>query len=118
MSTTTYRVCDTSELVAQLGRGNVLAISGGRVRVRETGITLPVHAGYAVEIDLAVDDTYTVSRVFTRAGKRFEKGTTQDVYADAVGEVAYRASCYVNVEFPESLGGQSPKGLPPALSLG
>lgn len=100
--TQTYRECDASELLAQIGRGRVLAISGGRVVVRPTGVTLPVHAGYSVEVDLAGDDTYTVRRVFTRAGKRFIKGTQSDVYADQVGEAAYRASCYVNVAFPES----------------
>ncbi len=102
MTVQTYRECSSAELLDQTGWRNVLAISGGRVQVRETGVTLPVHAGYSVEIDLAGNDTYTVRRVFTRAGKRFDKGTTEDVYADQVGEVAYQASCYVNGAFPAS----------------
>lgn len=86
-------------LVQQIGRGNVLAISGGRVQVREYGITLPVHAGYRVEIDLEPSDTYTVRRVFVRGHKTWVKGEVTNVYCDQVGETAYQASCYVNVEF-------------------
>lgn len=97
--TTSYRQCDAETLVRQIGRRNVLAISGGRVRVRETGVTLPVHQGYRVEIDLAANDTYTVRRVFARGTKTWTKGEQTDVYCDEVGEVAYQASCYVNVEF-------------------
>jgi len=89
-----YRSCDASQLLSQIGRGNVLAISGGRVRRRETGITLPVSHGYSVEIDLAADDTYTVARVFTRSGRRFLHGVHEGVYCDQVAEVAYRASCF------------------------
>lgn len=62
-------------------------------------MTLPVHQGYRVEIDLAANDTYTVRRVFTRGAKTWIKGERTDVYCDEVGEVAYQASCYVNVEF-------------------
>lgn len=91
--------CDASTLLAQLGRRNVLAISGGRVGVRRTGITLPVSSGYSVTVDLAGNDTYTVRRIFTRAGRTWIKGERADVYCEQVGEVAYKASCYKNVEF-------------------
>ena len=47
-----YRNCDAQELVAQIGKMNVMAISGGRVQVRKTGITLQVGKGYSVEIDV------------------------------------------------------------------
>jgi len=97
--TTTFRECDARELVAQIGRMNVLAISGGRVLARETGVTLPVSNGYTVTVDLAWDDTYTVRRVFTRAGKVWVKGEQTGVYFDEVGEVAYRASCFRNGEW-------------------
>ncbi len=99
LSTDGMRQCDARTLMDQIGRRNILAISGGRVGVRETGITLPVAAGYSVTIDLAADDTYTVRRVFTRAGRTWVKGEQTDVYCDQVGETAYRASCFRNVEF-------------------
>ena len=88
------RQCDNEELLQQIGSRNIFAISGGRVLVRETGITLPVSSGYSVEVDLAADDTYVVRRVFTRAGKRWIKGERTNVYCDQVGELAYRASCF------------------------
>jgi hypothetical protein len=91
--------CDCEELTQQIGIRNILAISGGRVGVRKTGITLPVRYGYAVTIDLAPNDTYVVRRTFTRSGKTKVMGERTDVYCEEVGEVAYQASCYVNVKF-------------------
>jgi hypothetical protein len=96
MTTTTYRECDTRELLAQIGTMNVLAISGGRVERRTTGVTLPVAHGYRVTVDLAANDTYTVRRVFVRAGKATVKREWSDVYCDEVGEIAYQASCYLD----------------------
>lgn len=95
------RACDAQELVRQIGRMNVLAISGGRVVALRDGVDLPVGAGYKVEVRLAADDTYVVRRVFTRAGKRFVKGTQTNVYFDEVGEVAYRASSFRSYDFGE-----------------
>lgn len=80
--------------LAQIGRMNVLAISGGRTRTDGDTLILDVAHGYSVEIDLESNDTYTVRRVFTRVGNRFVKGERSDVYCDEVGEAAYRASCY------------------------
>lgn len=91
--------CDADELVAQIGHRNVLAISGGRVLARRSGVTLPVSAGYSVTVDLAGNDTYTVRRVFVRAGKRWVKGELTGIHCDQVGEMAYQASCFRNVEF-------------------
>ena len=91
--------CDARTLIDQIGKMNILAISGGRVYARETGITLPVSAGYHVTVDLAAGDTYTVRRVFVRAGKRFVKGERTSVYCEEVGEVAYQASCFRSDEF-------------------
>ena len=104
MSESTGRPFDEDELIAQIGRMNIFAISGGRVGViRENGetvgIELPVSNGYRVSIKLGWDDTWTVSRQFVRAGVVFEKGTLSSVYADQVGEIAYQASCFRNVEF-------------------
>lgn len=96
---TDFADCDVDTLIAQLGRRNVLAISGGRVLVRRSGVSLPVSSGYTVTVDLAGNDTYTVRRTFTRAGQTWIKGERAGVYCEQVGEVAYDASCYKNVEF-------------------
>lgn len=98
----TFRPCDPNELVRQIGRMNVLAISGGRVEVRETGITLPVGAGYRVTVDLDANDTYVVRRVFKRGSKVTIKGEQRDVYCEDVGEVAYKASSFRSYEFGET----------------
>ena len=93
------RQCDAQVLLSQIGPANVLAISGGRVHVRPTGITLPVSAGYRVTVNLAADDTYIVRRVFTRGGREWIKGELTDVCCENMGEVAYQASCLRNVSF-------------------
>ena len=80
--------------LAQIGRGNVLAISGGRFRQEGDVLVLPVAHGYSVEVELDPSDTYTVRRVFTRSGAPTVKAEVTDVYCDEVGEMAYRASCY------------------------
>lgn len=96
---------EARELLDQIGMMNVFAISGGRWSVARdeggevTDLLLPVAHGYRVRVSLAVNDTYTVRREFVRGGKIYEKGRQEDVYFDEIGEVAYRASCYVNVEF-------------------
>ena len=99
MTALAFRPCNPRELMQQVGAGNFMCISGGRITVRETGVTLPVGAGYRVTIDLAADDTYVVRRVFVRGLKSWVKGEESNVYADQVGDSAYRASCYVNVDF-------------------
>ncbi len=83
-------------MLAQIGRSNVLAVSGGRVRYLAPGrIELPVRYGYSViaEYDPA-RDLYDVHRVFTRGLVRTFKGSAFGVFADQVGDAAYRASCY------------------------
>lgn len=99
---TSFAPCDKAELLRQIGSMQILSISGGRVLHRETGVTLPVGRGYSVTVDLAPSDTYTVRRVFTRAGKVWIKGEETEVYCDQLGDSAYRASCFVNVDFGES----------------
>ena len=96
MTTDVFRECDTAELLRQVGTMNLLSISGGRVQRRETGVTLPISNGYRVTIDLTVGDTYTVRRVFQRGAKTWVKGEQTNVYAEEVGETAYRASCFRN----------------------
>lgn len=97
----TFRDCDVQQTLEQIGRMNVLAISGGRVLRRSTGITLPVDCGYSVTVDLAWNDTYTVRRVFKRGAKVWIKGELNDVYCTEVGEVAYQASSFRSYEFPQ-----------------
>ena len=91
-----FASCNNHELLAQIGRMNLGAISGLRVVSRPTGVTLPVSYGYSVTVDLAWNDTYTVRRIFTRSGKVTVKKEWTYVYCDSVGEIAYRASCYNN----------------------
>lgn len=104
-ATTNFVPCNSDTLIKQIGMMNIFAISGGRATIRETGISLPVTSGYVVEIDLAANDTYTVQRVRFAKGKRWEKGTVENVYCDEVSEVAYKASCFRNVEFGEVQNG-------------
>lgn len=81
-------------MLAQMGRMNVAAISGGRVYDSVYAAVLPVSSGYHVVVSLAGNDTYTVRRVFVRGGKASVKGEWTNVYAEKVGDVAYAASCY------------------------
>jgi hypothetical protein len=91
-------------LTEQIGRMTIFAISGGRVRLTDGTLVLPVASGYTVEIDYCEgSDTYTVRRVFTRAGKRFIKGEITNVYCDQVGELAYRAHAFRSYEFGEAV---------------
>jgi hypothetical protein len=95
---TKFSNCNAETLVAQIGMMNIFAISGGRVTVRPTGITLPVSNGYSVEIDLA-NDTYTVQRIFTRGGKRFIKGIKEGIFCDSIAEQAIQASSFRSYEW-------------------
>lgn len=85
---------DVPTLAAQMGRMNILAISGGRLYDSVYAAVLPVSSGYHVVISLAGNDTYTVRRVYCRAGKATIKHEWTDVYAEQVGDIAYTASCY------------------------
>ena len=104
-----YRPFNEDELLKQIGIQNVYAISGGRVGVTKNNqgetveIELPVGYGYRVSIKLGWDDTYTVSRQFVRKGVVTDKGTIEGVYCDQVGEIAYKASCFRNVEFGKAV---------------
>ena len=82
------------EIAREIGTGNIMAISGGRIYPITHGIELPVSGGYSVRITLDPIDTYTVSRVFRRGGKEFIHGSISYVYADQISELAYRASCF------------------------
>lgn len=86
-------------LLAQIGTPNVLAISGGRVKLDRGAVLLPVGSGYTVMVQLSWNDTYTVRRIYRRGAKTWVKGTVSGVYFDEIGELAYVASCYVNRDF-------------------
>lgn len=87
---------DTSqakELLQWIGQSNVLGISGGRVRLFDGALILPVSNGYKVRITLTSADDWTVERVFTRSGKETVR-SVGGVYCDQVGEAAWYASCF------------------------
>lgn len=87
---------NAKETALQIGKMNVLAISGGRIAYSESRRVLTLKCGnsYYVEVGLAPTDTYTVRRVFARGGKRWVKGEEAGVYADQLGESAYRAGMF------------------------
>lgn len=96
------RTIDAQETLAQVGRMNLLAISGGRWSRDVFGdILLPVSSGYRVRICLEADDTYTVTREMKRGARLFVKGVQSNVYCDELGEVCYRASSYKSYPFGE-----------------
>jgi len=102
------RPFNAEQLIRQIGIGNFYAISGGRVKAitNEQGETveviLPVGKGYLVAITLGWDDTYIVRRVYGWKKPR-TKGVQSNVYCEEVGEIAYKASCFVNVPFGEEV---------------
>jgi hypothetical protein len=87
---------DYGVLKQQIGMGNLLAISGGRKIVFKSTVFLPVARGYYVAVSLTSADDYKVSRLFLRSGKVSVKESFEGVYAENVGEVSYRASCFEN----------------------
>ena len=91
------REIDAAVLKRQIGVGNLLAVSGGRIKAFKSTVFLPVARGYYVAVTLTAADDYKVSRIFVRAGKVSVKETFEGVYAENVGEVAYRASLFENV---------------------
>ena len=83
------------QTLAQIGRMNLMAISGFRWSMDSNGdMLLPISSGYRVRISLDANDTYTVTREMKRGDKIFVKGTQSDVYAEDLGETCYQASSY------------------------
>lgn len=93
-----HQEINAQTLVEQMGKMNVLAISGGRVKVSPAAVEFPVSNGYSVMIQLHWNDTYTVRRIFKRGTKVWVKGTKEGIYCEQVGEVAYYASCFRSYE--------------------
>jgi hypothetical protein len=100
-TTTDYQLGICHSMERHIGRTNILAISGGRVkRIAETTLSFPVGSGYSVEVEFVEGrDLYSVRRVFARGPKQWIKGEVTHVFAEDLGETAYLASCFVNVEF-------------------
>lgn len=104
---TPARLFDHTETLQWIGRMNLCAISGGRVKVQRelatdhavASMTLPVDCGYSVRITLAGNDTYTVERVFKRGAKVWVKGVVSDVHAEELGEACYQASSFRSNDF-------------------
>lgn len=97
MSTLTEWTIEDSqrrEMIDQIGRMNLLSISGGRFTYLPDGIELPVSNGYRVRVHLTPADDYTVERVFVRNFQTTQHGERTRVYCDTVGEVAYRAGMF------------------------
>ena len=88
---------DSRVLTAQMGRMNVMAISGGRVMTSGSTVFFPVSSGYQVAVTLTAADDYTVRRVFVRGGKVTVKAEVAGVYAEQIGDAAYEMSCFENV---------------------
>lgn len=94
-----------AEIMQQIGKMNILAVSGGRVGLLEdaegdkVGIFLPVTHDRRVEVILTVMDTYRVIRSRhilkgENAGTEVIEAESEDVYCDEVGEAVYQASCW------------------------
>ena len=89
---------DLRETMNQIGKGNIMAISGGRAERRGNELILPSTKDQQVVIGYSsVPDLYYVrAEQKINAGK--DKGSNKilaqwdDVYADELGEIAYQAS--------------------------
>lgn len=90
-----------ADMLAQIGHGNILAISGGRyLWLDDVTVKLPISNGYSVEVEYDWGwDTYTVRRVFTRSGKRWVKGEVDHVYFDQLADTCWRAHAFRSYEF-------------------
>jgi hypothetical protein len=83
------------DLLPQIHRGDLLAVSGGRrEQLNKYEANFPVGKGYSVRVKLSFWDTWEVERVFEREGKAWLKERWDDVYAFDVSDVVYKASCY------------------------
>jgi hypothetical protein len=85
----------------QIGRSTILAVSGGRINgIDDNTIELPCGKGYSVRVEYnEVPDLYTVTRMFRRGTKEWNKGSVDHVYFDQLSEVVWIASCFIS--YPE-----------------
>ena len=97
----TYDRCDARTLCRQIGTGNIMAISGLRVYDTGHGVILPVSHGYTVIVDLMLNDTYRVRRLFHRGTRVWLHGEAREVDCERVGEVARMAACFESYDADE-----------------
>jgi antirestriction protein ArdC len=89
---------DMRTALSQIGRGNLMAISGTRANKRNNEMVLPVNRSQQVIVGYdAGSDTYFVraEQIITNGkdkGKTRVLGQWDNVYADELGETAYQAS--------------------------
>jgi hypothetical protein len=76
--------------ISGLRVGRVIAWHDGEPYI--AGVVLPVANGWAVHVVLAGDDTYTVRRIWRGNVRKEWAG----IYAENIGEIAYKASLYDN----------------------
>ena len=99
---------DAGTLIRQIGGWQVMAISGGRWQVdNRTSVVFPVSRGIVVRVRLTVADTYTVTRERTvlhgpQKGAVIIQYHLDDVYAEEISEVAYRASLKQSLRSPRT----------------
>ena len=103
-STTTDREFEIAgTIIRQIGGRTIMAISGRRptytVRDGNVVVIMRVSNGYTVEVEYTALDLYTVRRVFTRAGKRFDKGETTMVHASELSEECWKAHAFRSYEY-------------------
>ena len=97
--TTTAAPSVSAAMIRQIGRGVILATSGGRYAYDADTLTLslPVRYGYSVEVTYERGlDLYTVRRIFARGTRRWVKAERTHVYADSLPTVVYHAGCYLD----------------------
>lgn len=86
-------------MIEQIGRMNILAISGGKKTIEYDGqdveIVLPCGYGYQVRICYETGrDLYRVSRCYQKGLNFWIKGEKVGVYDTELGEEAYRAGMF------------------------
>lgn len=105
LTTVDARPCDAQEIARQVGKWNILAVSGGRAyRIlnnegETVGLRLPINGTRRVDVVLDWDDTYIVRRIRRivkgqHANTEVVESEVKGVYCDEVGEAVYQASCW------------------------
>ncbi len=99
------RPCDTSEVMNQIGKMVVLAVSGGRMANLQdkegdtVGVILPITSTRRIEIVLDYNDTYTVKRIrYIQTGKLANTETVEAeqsyIFCDQLAEVVLNLSTW------------------------
>ena len=99
------RPCDTAEVMNQIGKMVVLAVSGGRManlRDKEgdtVGVILPITSTRRIEVVLDYNDTYTVKRIrYIQTGKLANTEVVEaeydNTYCDQLAEVVLNLSTW------------------------